>query len=313
MVRRFGVDDLVEEAVPLAVGGMNYLAERAVLVVPIAMPRVAPVDDRDVTGKEEVPPRLGPQPRGQRPRAVGGLPDELGGRAADAVEALVEDDRVDAEVRAQLRQLGDLPERKDVVPALEHVAELQRPLHAGLQVADDRLAVRRRAIRQRIPRADLELPVGDHLPDHRLGLRANLQVVVQQHDLPIEMEVIEPGLLSHDLEEMVETLDELHARLLELPPKLAVPVGVADDVNGGFHDVFLRGVGEGIQIEEKGIRGFLDWGMGFWRREVTDRVSPRAERGVWSAARRPVAHQIPKSSNPIISFPPACDLFSFHV
>src|SRR6185295_684148 len=81
-------------------------------------------------------------------------------------------------------------------------------------------------------RSDREPALGDELPDQRLGLRADLEVVVDRGGLTIEREA-EPGIRGHPLEQLVDEVDEAHAEHLERLIPLAVPVGVRDEIDDG--------------------------------------------------------------------------------
>ena len=102
---------------------------------------------------------------------------------------------------------------------------------AAQQVADERLAADQKLVRHHVPRADQDAAVLDRLPQPRLLLGPDLEVVLEHDRLAVEMEVLVAGIGVEQIEQPIDERHEPEPELLVGQVPLAVPVRVRDDVD----------------------------------------------------------------------------------
>src|SRR5690242_12926802 len=107
-------------------------------------------------------------------------------------------------------------------------SELRRTRETGLEIARDRLAVDEELVDEGLPRADREPSRLDERPNASLGLRADLEVVVDCRELAVEREA-QPLVALELVEHLVHDGHQRHAERLERAVPLPVPVRVRDE------------------------------------------------------------------------------------
>ena len=167
---------------------------------------------------------------GAHRRAVGRLPEEpgLGDRGGHAPP----DDRVlEAGLAKELGHLRHVAEHVGEVPDRHRPAEGGGPLRADLEVAHEGLGRDEELVHQDVPRPHGQPAARGQRAQARLGLGADLQVVVDRGHLAVEQVAGVGGVGLHQVEQLVDRVDQVHAeRLVGLVP-LAIPVGVGDDAD----------------------------------------------------------------------------------
>jgi hypothetical protein len=107
-------------------------------------------------------------------------------------------------------------------------AQLLGTREAGLEIADDRLAVDEVLVDERLPGADREPPRLNERANPSLCLGPDLEVVVDGRQLAVEREA--QALVALELvEDVVDDVDERDAEGLERAVPLPVPVRVRDE------------------------------------------------------------------------------------
>ena len=168
--------------------------------------------------------------------AVGGLPDEgvlghLRGHAPPD-HGVVEAGQVE-----DLGHLGDVAEHVRQVAQLHHPAEGGPAAEAHLQVAHDRLTRGEEFVHQDVPGPHAHPAGGGQRPQPPLGLRADLEVVVDDGHLPVQHEVGVAGVALEEGEQRVDQLHQGEAEVLVGLVPFPVPVRVRNDGNPtGGHD-----------------------------------------------------------------------------
>ena len=175
-----------------------------------------------------------PQVLGPHARAVGRLPPEA--RAVDrGRHAPPHDCVLHAREPEQLRHLRDVTEHVGQVADVHGAAELRRPLHSHLEVADKRLTRHEELVGERVPRPHRQ-PARPRQPlQHCFTLRAHGEVVVDHRHLAVEQEAGVRGVGLEPGEKAVEQVDEAQPEGLEGRVPLPVPVGVGDDRHEPSH------------------------------------------------------------------------------
>ena len=139
---------------------------------------------------------------------------------------------VEAELAQQLGHLGHVAEHVGQVADRHGAAEGGGAVEAELEVADHGLARHQELVHQDVPGAHGQPTRRGQAAQHRLGLGAHGQVVVDHRHLAVEQEVGVGRVGVEAGEQVVEQVDQAQAEgLVRLVP-LAVPVGVGDDVHG---------------------------------------------------------------------------------
>ena len=136
--------------------------------------------------------------------------------------------RADPGQAQELRQLRAVPERVRRVADELGGAEPLRHGQPALQVAHEQFAVLDHLVLEHVERPGADPAGGDQLPEHRLALRADGEVVLQDDALAVEEEEAVPGHGAHALDGAVDHRDELVAEAFERPVPLAVPVRRGD-------------------------------------------------------------------------------------
>ena len=145
-----------------------------------------------------------------------------------ARNAAPHDRRFEAERPQHLRHLGDVPEAVGEVPDAHRAAKVLGACEPDLEIPHDRLAADEELVDERLPRPDREPPVADKTADPFLGLRSNLEVVVDRCQLSVEREA--HALVGREqFEHFVDDIDQRDSKRLERPVPLAVPVRVRDE------------------------------------------------------------------------------------
>ena len=103
---------------------------------------------------------------------------------------------------------------------------MERGTESSLQIADEGFTLYRRAIGQRIPRPKLQPVRLGECPNAPAVFGADFQVIVQQRCLTIEQKRSVRFLLLHQLDQMIETIHQAHARPLKFPAKFPVPMRI---------------------------------------------------------------------------------------
>lgn len=185
-------------------------------------------------GRVAVPAR---QVLGADRGAVGGLPGERVG--PHPVRHATEHAGVgEARTREDLRHLRDVAEHVGQVADRHGAAQLGAAGQPALQVADDVLPAAQELVQQDLPRAHGEAAGADQVDHLAPPLRADLQVVVDGGELPVECEPL-PLVARHPVEHLVEQGHQPQAEPLERLVPLAVPVGVRnhDDLGRLCHQL----------------------------------------------------------------------------
>lgn len=135
-----------------------------------------------------------------------------------------------------LRHLGDVAEHVGQVADRHGAAQFGAAVQPAFEVAHDVLAGAEELVEQDLPRADGQ-PSGVDQGDHLLPpLGADLQVVVDGGELPVQGEPLARVAL-HPVEHLVEQRHQPQAEPLERLVPLPVPVGVwhHDDLGRSRH------------------------------------------------------------------------------
>ena len=216
-----------------------------------------------VAGQDRPVAVAGCEVRRPHAAAVGRLPPER--RRVDRLgHPPPHDGVVEAELRQQLRHLGNVAEHVGQVADLHRTAEAGGPVEAELEVTDHGLARHEELVHEDVPGAHRDASGGGQAAQHRLGLGPDGEVVVDDRHLPVQHEVGVGGVGGHRRQQAVEQVDELHAEGLERPVPLPVPVGVGDDVHGPGH---------GISLAPASGHLLLGWGRGsIWLRRAAWRI-----------------------------------------
>ncbi len=104
----------------------------------------------------------------------------------------------------ELGHLADVAEHVGQVPDRHRAAERVCAAEAVLEIPNDRLSGDHELVHEHRPRADRESPPRDECADPLLGLRADGQVVVDDHGLTVEEEVGVRLFLLEDGEQRVQ-------------------------------------------------------------------------------------------------------------
>ncbi|OPZ03853.1 MAG: hypothetical protein BWZ08_02814 [candidate division BRC1 bacterium ADurb.BinA292] len=209
---------------------------------PVEMPFVAPelaaMEDLEQGALVEVGAPQLPQPRREDGRAVGRTPAEFRMGGALAADILRRHDRLDAETSIQLRHLRRLPPAERRITHRQRSAQFAADLPPDEQIAHHAFPGDRPWVGQREPRPD-EQPAGGHQPrNSRAVLRRHLEVIGDHHRLAVERVIAEVLAPLHQLQQLLEKLNQLQPRGPDRPSPLAVPVGMRNDMSDGLACVF---------------------------------------------------------------------------
>ena len=94
------------------------------------------------------------------------------------------------------------------------------------QVPDERLAADQKLVGHHVPRADEDAAIFNRLPQPRLLLRPDLEIVLEDDRLAVEMEVLVAGIGVEQIEQPIDERHEPEPELFVGEVPLAVPVGV---------------------------------------------------------------------------------------
>ncbi len=136
-----------------------------------------------------------------------------------------------------LWHLRDVAEHVREVPDVHHAPEGSAPHQAHLQVAHDGLTGGQELVHQDVPGAHAEPPRRSQGTQPPLGLRTDLEVVVDHGHLPVEHEVGVARIVLEERDQRVDQLDERQTEVLVGLVPFPVPVRVRNDDNPtGGHD-----------------------------------------------------------------------------
>src|SRR6185369_11609408 len=102
---------------------------------------------------------------------------------------------------------------------------------AAQQVADQRLAADEKLVGHYVPRTDENAALFNRLPQPRLLLRPDLEVVLEDDGLAVEMEILVVGIGIEQIEQPIDERDEPEAELFVREVPLTIPMRVRHDVN----------------------------------------------------------------------------------
>ncbi len=160
--------------------------------------------------------------------SVGSLPPErsLGDCIRDAAPY---DAVAQAGERQHLGHLRDMAEHVREIADLHETAKFDRTRDAALETANHCLARNHVLVHENFPWADREPSLGHERSQSRLGLGADLEVVVDHGGLPIEHEPPVTRVTLEQFQQLIDELNESQSEGLERRVPLPVPMGMGDD------------------------------------------------------------------------------------
>ena len=150
-------------------------------------------------------------------------------RPRGTAESAPEDDQRKAEPVGERRQIGGVAKRVRAVEHVRHRATVRaHAADSGQQIPHERFTRGEELISEHEPRTRLDRATGEHRSQLRAAIRADRQVVLEQHRLSVEQE---RRARRRRVEQLIDQGDELLAEAGERQVPLAVPMRVRDDVN----------------------------------------------------------------------------------
>ena len=191
--------------------------------------------------EEEIVASKRAHPRGEKPRPVRALEDELG-RCFIRADPVVEQNRIDAKTGVDLRHLRALTVGKRGVADFHDAAESLRNAVAAQQITNQAFAGNEELLGQGVPGPNPQPAFLHEALEAWAVFGVDFQVVFKRNGLRVQQVALVLRLRFQNVQQPAQKLRQQEAGLLETVQPFPVPVGVRNDVDDDLacHASFLR-------------------------------------------------------------------------